>query len=387
MPKSSTYSQGGDSIVIHNIANDYYGSLKAMFCAHGWTERGSKMMPAAQQRVADVYGTIQKFEATHRSDGMMPMIQSLQSDPPNVWLTSLYGFDPEDWGMLGFTKSSDRDNFIQNTKPGVLVAIYIANSESRNIVGIQQCSHEIDDASVFQSPSARVQKANDVEKKRKWNFAVKVTRAWKVTLETQISVDEFADTSYDSTKTARIIGKRGVPLIREEALRILNFDLHEVPVYGQNTTICYAPGAAKDILAPSRAGPVSQSAYITQEAESPKHLYILKLMGDADAFMGKKTDGKYIIKAGFSKDPNERCKQFNSAIPYRSCAYHWDVLYSGEKSCFKPYAHSNDAKLAEKIMHNILYTHSEGESLGGEFFLASPELIEQAWQGGNKKVR
>ena len=38
-----------DAKSIAKIAKDHYGSFKAMFEAHGWPERGAKMMTAARR--------------------------------------------------------------------------------------------------------------------------------------------------------------------------------------------------------------------------------------------------------------------------------------------------------------------------------------------------
>ena len=56
---------GWDAKKIHEIARRKYGGLREMFEAHGWPERGVKMMPAVQRRVVEEYGSIEKFAAKH----------------------------------------------------------------------------------------------------------------------------------------------------------------------------------------------------------------------------------------------------------------------------------------------------------------------------------
>ena len=314
---------------------------------------------------------------------MFPM-EAIKAAPPNVWLTSFYGFAPEEWGFLGFADESRRDSFVRGTQPGVLVVIYGAGKASKEelgkIIGILQCSHQIGTARDFMAPDAWLKKERDTESQGKWNYAVKVTRAWRVTPESQMEVREFAPVA-TARNAWQHIGSRGEPLSHKEALNILKLDLQEVDVYGENPIIASALGTAKEILAPSRAGPVSQSPFVTREAEGPKHLYILKLCGDTDAFLGEPSEGKLIVKAGFSKSPRTRCDDFNRALP--KCAFRWEVLYSGSLSGFEAYPTSAHAIAGERVMHTVLCTGPRGRSLGGEFFLAESALVAQAWDDGN----
>lgn len=60
---------GWDAKAISRIARQHFGGLKEMFEFHGWPERGTKMMPAQQKRVADHYGTIEEFIRRFPLDG------------------------------------------------------------------------------------------------------------------------------------------------------------------------------------------------------------------------------------------------------------------------------------------------------------------------------
>lgn len=177
----------------------------------------------------------------------------------------------------------------------------------------------------------------------------------------------------------------GVSLNRQEALNILKLGLQEVGVYGEVPIIASVSGTAKQILAPSRAGPVSQAPYIVTEAEGPKHVYILQLLGDTDAFLGAPADGCIIVKAGFSWSPETRRDDHNRALP--QCAFRWEVLHSGPLSGLSPYPSSDHAKAGERAMQNVLVREPGCRSLGGEFFLASREAIEIAWTVGNKAAK
>ncbi len=380
-------AQGWDAQAIQKIANGYYGGYANMFEAHGWPERSTKIMPAVQSRVVETYGSIRDFEEAHPpSDNMFPMA-AIKSKPPNVWLTSFYGFRPEEWGFLGFSDPKMLTSFLNRSEPGVLVVVYggpkAKQVERGRIIGIQQCSHRTGIARQFMSPAAWAQKEKDSDSGGKWDHAVKATRAWRVTPETQMDVARFALDTY-SPGRGQAIGSWGMQLSSSEALNILKLDLQECSVYGENRISESVPGTAKQVLAPSKAGPVSQKPFLTQESEGPKHLYILFLKGDADAFLGEAAEGKLIVKAGFSKSPRNRRDDHNRALP--QCAFRWEILYCGVSAGYEAYPTSDHAKAGERAMQEVLCTPG-GRSLGREFFLADRELLVAAWEKGNLAAR
>ena len=388
MTSSATYDQGGDAQAIKRVADTYYGGYKNMFEAHHWPERGEKIIPAVQKRVVDTYGTVRAFEDEHAPSDLMFPMEAMKSDPPNVWLTSFYGFQPDEWGFVGFADPGRRNRFLEGTKPGVLVVIYAAGKAAKDelgkVIGLLQCSHQTGPAQSFMSPAKWQLKDKDPVTKVKWNYGVKAVRAWRVTPETRMAVRDFAPKATESEAWEHI-GAVGVSLNRQEALNILRLGLQEVGVYGEVPIIASVSGTAKQILAPSRAGPVSQAPYIVTEAEGPKHVYILQLLGDTDAFLGAPADGCIIVKAGFSWSPETRRDDHNRALP--QCAFRWEVLHSGPLSGLSPYPSSDHAKAGERAMQNVLVREPGCRSLGGEFFLASREAIEIAWTVGNKAAK
>lgn len=386
---AAKFSQGGDAKAIAEIADTYYGGYGNMFERNGWPESGSKVMTTAPAHIVETYGSIAEFAALHQRNGLMFPIEAIKSNPPNVWLTSFYGFKPEEWGFLGFYDESRRNHFLKNSRPGVLVVIYGATGASKNevgrVLGIQQCSHHIGSAQKFMPHSAWTSKERNPLSKGQWDYAVKTTRAWRVRDDTPMYVGEFAPQTYDPDR-GQAIGTWGMQLTFAESQNIFRLSLEEVDVFGEAEILSPLAGRAREVLAPSKAGPVSQCPFVTTESEGPKHLYILKLIGDADAFLGEPANGKIIVKAGFSGAPETRCNDHNRTLP-KKCAFSWEVLFSGEKSLWQPYPSSVYAKVGERAMHRALNQFPKGTSLGGEFFLADADLIETAWQTGNRAAK
>lgn len=318
---------------------------------------------------------------------MMTPIEAIEGVPTNVWLTSFYGFDPSRWGFLGFSNSGQRDHFVRETKPGALVVIYGHKSKAPKeqqgqIIGIQQVSHRVNFAKSYMDPVAWIKKENDAETKGKWDLAVKATRAWHVTPESYVSVDEFADETY-STGRAQAIGSLGMRLTANEAKRLLDLVLVETSVFGEIPIDAASPVEGALLLRTSKPGPVSQTGHFTREAEGPKQNYILRLNGDPEAFLGRPAGGKYIVKIGFSVSPLSRRDTLNAALP--AGIFSWAALHSNDLDGEKPYPSSKSALAGEAEMKKIL--ENDGEWLGGEFFLASISTIQMAWSAGKKIAR
>lgn len=312
---------------------------------------------------------------------MMDPLDAIRRDPPNVWLTSFYGFSPGSWGYLGFSTPGQRTGFLKRSEPGVLVVIYgtgtAAPDELGKVIGVLQCTHRVNNAKAFMSPVAWSAKERAIESAGKWDLGVKAIRAWQVAPESRPSIADFADDTYTPGR-GQAIGSQGMPLTAAEARKLLELDLQEVPVFGETLVIKAAFGKGYDVLSPSKPGPVSQNPFTVRESEGPKSLYILMLDGDVPAFLGREVGGQKIIKVGMSITPVGRCDDHNRALPRG--AFSWRVLRSNNDVGAEPFPTSRAAIEGETEMKRVLVAH--GQSLGGEFFLADDHVIEMAWDSG-----
>lgn len=303
--------------------------------------------------------------------------EAIERDPPNVWLTSFYGFAPRNWGFLGFTVEWMRRRFIRESEPGALVVVYAASGaqppERGRIIGIQQMGDRVGNAQEFMTPKAWAQKQANPDRRDKWNLAVQAVRAWQITPESRMPVQVFAPETY-SPGRSQVIGAQGMKLTSAEAKRILDLDLVEVPVFGGPSIDGFLPGPAIQVLRPSSPGPVSQAPHIVREAEGPKHLYVLRLNGNADHLLGRSVGSRAIVKVGFSRSPETRCADYNRALP--ACAFSWQVALSTFVDGRAPFPSSRHALAGEAAMKDVL--EEAGETLGGEFFLADAQSIERA---------
>ncbi|WP_421852648.1 hypothetical protein [Novosphingobium sp.] len=369
------------------IAQHYDGRLANLFQAHGWPERGQAMMPAQGQRIVSVYGSVEAFERAHQ-DGLagnqvLNPLATLEGPDPKVVLTAYWGFTPEDWPCLTFTDEGRLRTILAETQPGFLGVVYGNNTASvpkemrGRVVGIYQLSHQTGDTETFLSPAGLKRKHEVEPKAGSWNHAFRALRAWQVAPDSAPLVSDFANETY-ATERGMAISRFGAFLTRTEARKILDLELVPRPLFGAEMTSDFVLERGRDALKPSRPGPVSQSAYMVREAEGPKHLYILQLEGNADHFLGYASEGRRIIKVGFSRSPAVRRDDHNRALP--AGAYRWRILKSTLDEGLDPYPVAAHAKAGEQAMISDLI-HA-GRPLGGEFFLADDEAIERTWAIG-----
>jgi len=316
---------------------------------------------------------------------MLPdIVEQIESDPPNVWLTSFYGFKPAEWGCVGFSLGGQREKYLQKTTEGNLIVVYGAKNtetpeeERGKVLGFLQMSREIEHSHKWISPM-QIERNKRLGRQDKWTDAVKAKRAFKIVPEDRPAIEEFAPKTYTSHNLQHV-GSQGVRLLPDEAKRLLDYEFMEHSVYAEN------PIAITEIskLSPSKGLRGAKRDYnVIVEPDGPKELYILRLVGNKAHFLGpsaREIKGHEIIKVGLSKSPQSRCNHFNNSMP--KCAFHWEILMTTRRHEGDIYANQDIALAGEDKMKLVLDEH--GQSLGGEFFLAHQETIDEAWFAGRR---
>ncbi len=308
------------------------------------------------------------------------------ADTPAIWLTSFWGFSPTTWGCIGFSSEARRQHFIARTRPGTLVAIYVTKGkgpehERGRVVGLLEVSHNAGRLRDFISGDAWARTERDPASRGKWEFALRVTRAWEIVPEERPNVDDAFPNSYSITR-AEFIGAQGVRVTPEEAASLLGRTVLESRVYGQAGSIDGAMQPMRNVLKPSLAVYPAKEPYWVGEVDGPKHLYILGLQGDIARYLGcsqEDVEDKLIIKVGFSKSPLSRRNQIQAAYP--EGMYKWKVLYPKTIPEEAPYPNACVAIAGEDAMKARL-ENDDAKSLGGEFFLADDNLVIRTWAAG-----
>jgi len=345
----------------------------------------------AMSYIRNVLGQID-IEATQQQvfDFDWTSVPRLSPDrlPPDrhVWLTSFWGFAPDQWGCIGFADENRRYRFQSQTGAKTLVAIYVTKGKGPEdmrgkVVGVLEVSRTTGHASEFISGDRWAEKENDPASRGKWPYAIQATRAWRIVQEDWKRVEDLFPEAYAGAHP-EFIGSSGIPLGTAEADRLLELDVFEVPVYGQSQPIDQTISTLETQLSPSRAIPPATGPYVVGETDGPKYLYILKLEGDIATYLGRPphtVEDKWIIKVGFSKSPLTRCAQIQSAYPRGS--FRWTVLRPIDPAQPAPFRNARVAIAGEDAMKARL-VNDKAEVLGGEFFLADEWLVHHTWTAG-----
>lgn len=199
-------------------------------------------------------------------------------------------------------------------------------------------------------------------------------------------MDELFPQAYGSFHP-EFIGASGVALSTDEAAKLYELDVYEVPVYGQTHPVDFTIQTLESALTTSRAVRPASRPYWVGETDGPKHLYILRLAGDIAAYLGRRIDeleDKHIIKVGFSKSPQARRDQIQSAYPRGT--FNWEIFKPNPQPDVAPYSDAEIAIAGEDAMKKRL-VEDGAEVLGGEFFLADDSLIYRTWAAGNNAAR
>lgn len=312
-------------------------------------------------------------------------------DERDVWLTSFWGYDPKNWGCIGFADSNRREKFISQTTSGALVCIYVTKAEGGielggRVAGVLEVSHSRGDLTEFISGTEQQKRASNLYTRNKWSFALKVTRAWEIVEEEKPLVEGIFPTTYKSSN-AQYIGSNGVPIDDTEVSTLKKLTVREVQVYKGGRVSDSSVQTFENALKPSSAIMPATEPYFVGEIDGPKYIYILRLTGElSDWFSDSSMDleDKELIKVGFSKSPRDRCRQIQSSYPKGQ--FTWEVLFPNPIPDVPPYANAITAIKGEDAMKAKLETLSEACSLGGEFYLIDKYSTRTVWNNGKAKA-
>lgn len=299
---------------------------------------------------------------------------SFWTDETSVVFTSFWGWSPDTWGTLGWTSQARRDNLLAELSDPFIGVIYVTGSTKRpgdpklkgKIAGFMLLSHEKGDRDQFTHPTH-----HNLEPE-KWRHSVRALRAFSFLPEHLLVAKEFLPEV--STAGQPIASHGKVLLDREKIAQLQAVPWQEVDCY-QSIQSPGSAGEASSGRGYVQAGPAAAEEYTVSAsaAELPRQLYVLRLNGDLNAYLGQPAAGQEIYKIGVAASPEARRQSFQKAMPQG--AFYWTVnRESGRKRSFA----FNAAVAGENAMKRHLA--ATAEHLGGEFYLARPEVLDEAWR-------
>lgn len=377
------YRQGGDAQAIREIATNVYGGYRQMFDAHGWDAPGNKLMTSAPALIVERYGSIRAFEAAHQHQAPQST-DDIWERGYSVLLTSFWGWTPETWGTIGWTGDrglTRRGNLLAELTDPFLCVIYVTSNKSDidpalkgKVAGFYLVSHEAGDRDQFTHPIHHNREAG------KWRHSLRALQAFSYLPEHRLGI---TDLDPNLPSRARSVSAMGEAVTDSEQIRLLReTPWVEVEVY-QSASPLSPSGAPEDALRGQvQAGPASNAGYVVANGSewTPRELYVLRLEGDADSYLGRSATGRSIVKIGLSASPDLRRQSLQKAMPRG--AFRWTVQRTTASSGLSPYPTHSVAVRGEDAMKSYLAAHAEW--LGGEFYLATDDDIETAWRCGCK---
>ena len=303
-------------------------------------------------------------------------------DGKAVYLKGLHGWNPETWGCVGFTdEKTVLDLKKQATNPFIVVCYVTTTSEKKDLrgkcVGVYLLSHTTGDRDQW------TVKKHHEEHPERWRYAFKAIGAFNFSDKNLFLKDYFPDCSTNGMKWARY----GSDPLESTGIAILKrFTYQEVPVFGGVSQGTGLVSSAQSSASFTRGVAARDVGYWVDppECDQRKELYILRLEGNTDHYLGRPALGKRIYKLGFSADPQSRLDNFNLVLPKGS--FRWELCRRTKDDGDDALYESHEAALAgENAMK--AYLKDKCDPLGGEFFLSAPDLLDGAWAAGKRGTK
>ena len=256
------------------------------------------------------------FEGTRAKASSHPILD--QYDEARI--TSFWGWSPQTWGCVGFSQKGRRDTIVRETTDPFIMVIYVTDNAGEpeegeldyrgQVAGFYVISHEETDR------ASATHKKHYATEPDKWNYSLKAIKAYEIIPEDRPSIRDFEPSIHQANK-AIAVSKHSAILTDAAFQRLKSYSYREVPVYDSDESSSFeiiAPTSeARAVKGYVSGGNANGSGYyVPPEGDSEKELYILKMSGDASAFLGEQTVDKKIYKVGLSISP---CLLYTSPSP------------------------------------------------------------------------
>ena len=322
----------------------------------------------------------------------MSLERHFLEDYDHAYITSFWGFKPEEWGCVSFHDEARRDRYIREETDPFVMAVYVtddAAADSKSMRGKLAGFYELSLEPGLRNDLVS-EEMREVEPGR-WPYALKPLRAWRILPSFMPTMHDFIPEVYIRV---RPVGRYGWRLPQSAFEKMKRLPVEQVDLWGQPPV---APGIGFMPKKPYRAetddytrsslgwvqpGQYDLAGHFTEPQSPYKELYMLELTGPLDAVFGP-MNGRRIIKVGLSTQPEDRLEAFNKAFPQSKLK--WSLLHATSLDENDAYPHPKIAEAGETAMKRFLGA-SPKNHLGGEFYIASTENIEIAWLTGRKKA-
>lgn len=315
------------------------------------------------------------------------MAEDFWSGRYKVLLTSFWGWEPESWASVGFTKRGRRNTIVEDAEGEPFITLVYVTHQTR--WGMPSLSRKL--AGFYLTSLDKVHR-NEVThprhhatQKNQWRYSLRATRAFSFLPEGTLHIDKFDPTV---ANRARSVAQYGEWLDEDRVRRLARLPFVESELFKKpgNTDTEDEEGGATSASANDgfvRAGTINLSGYFVEPSDPAleRDLYVLRLRGSTAAFLDEPIRGASIYKIGLSVSPELRRATLQKSLPGRAFVWQIDRTTRGDGGSGYSY---RAAEAGEYAMKAALA--STAKHLSGEFYAASKSQLDAAWEAGRRRA-
>jgi len=293
--------------------------------------------------------------------GQRPSIEA-----PRIFVTGMWGFNPESEGYVGFTRESTRSRLLGVHQPGDLMLIvgqkgeYSLPGDVGRLLGLVELAPEpiLEDVRMSADTYARKVELFGADR---WKYALPIKRAWRI--RQGVKAAAIIGQTY-SQKTAQFIGANYAELTTAEVEAVCRLPAKPVAVWGEPNWRPEEQSGGKETTVAVAVSRGPRPSYGKREftvEDGDNYLYLMSLSGCVDALFPiarPEARGKVIVKVGRSNDPRRRLTEMNSGFPPTAAA-RWELSQT------QKFASGDAAHNAEQAL--LSHLEERGFALGMEF--------------------
>lgn len=147
----------------------------------------------------------------------------------SAYITAAWGWTPETWGCIGFTREGRRDTYLKTTPDPFIMVIFVTETAPTDqpelrgkVAGFFEISHEIGRREEFTDPLH-----HQLEPGR-WRYALRATRAFCFPSASRIGVRDLIP---EYPRVAQSIGALGKALSSSQIAKLRSLPFKPAPVY------------------------------------------------------------------------------------------------------------------------------------------------------------
>lgn len=279
-------------------------------------------------------------------------------DYDRIYATRTWGFDPQEWGMTGFSQEGRRDGILANMGDRPIYVVYfcsqhaevidpvegrytIAPGDVARVLGICELQPVKAGHHSHTAPAAVEQMVSDWGRVR-WEYGLENSRAWALVARpwTHEVLPHARATSWEATN--------GIVELTDEEKRLLRqYQLREVPVFGKQ---------------------MREVAFALRE---PMHTTYLAVCGDPSV-LGKTSApvGTKLVKIGVSGDTGRRLRDLNE--------HHFAKIFGLEFAMYATHrwANQDEALSGETTALEWALANATLHASGEYFYMTDAEITQ-----------